>query len=111
MEMPQIWNARALCDALAATELFRQGEAQVELIEGAEPSLLVTMREFGDLPLFLAVHGEQILVEALLWPQSEVRDVARFNEETCSAASSFRSPASAWRRAQAASVATSCSAL
>ncbi|MGK8710103.1 biofilm formation regulator BacA [Metapseudomonas otitidis] len=81
MEMPQIWNARALCDALAATELFRQGEAQVELIEGAEPSLLVTMREFGDLPLFLAVHGEQILVEALLWPQSEVRDVARFNEE------------------------------
>ncbi|WMN18869.1 YjfI family protein [Pseudomonas piscis] len=81
MSMPQIWNARSLCQALAATELFTGGEANVELLEGAEPSLHVTMREYGDLPLFVAVSGEQILVEALLWPQSEVTDVAAFNEE------------------------------
>ncbi|MGE8309228.1 MAG: YjfI family protein [Pseudomonas protegens] len=81
MSMPQIWNARSLCQALAATELFNSGEASVELLEGAEPSLHVTMREYGDLPLFVALSGEQILVEALLWPQSEVTDVAAFNEE------------------------------
>jgi len=81
MEMPQIWNARALGEALAATELFTRGDASIELLEGAEPSLHVTMHEFGDLPLFVALHGEQILVEALLWPQSDVTDVAAFNEE------------------------------
>ena len=66
---------------MAATELFTRGDAGIELIEGAEPSLHVTMREYGDLPLFVALHGEQIIVEALLWPQSDVRDVAAFNEE------------------------------
>ncbi|MGZ0784372.1 biofilm formation regulator BacA [Pseudomonas saponiphila] len=81
MSMPQIWNARSLCQALMATELFSSGEASVELLEGAEPSLHVTMREYGDLPLFIALSGEQILVEALLWPQSEVTDVQAFNEE------------------------------
>ncbi|EQM71661.1 YjfI family protein [Pseudomonas tohonis] len=81
MEMPQIWNARALCEALAATELFTSGDAGIELIEGAEPSLHVTMHEYGDLPLFVALHGEQIIVEALLWPQSEVTDLVAFNEE------------------------------
>ncbi|KAF0863100.1 YjfI family protein [Pseudomonas sp. LD120] len=81
MSMPQIWNARSLCKALEATELFSSGEASIELLEGAEPSLHVTMREYGDLPLFVALSGEQILVEALLWPQSEVTDVVAFNEE------------------------------
>lgn len=81
MSMPQIWNARSLCEALVATELFSSGEACVELLDGAEPSLHVTMREYGDLPLFVALSGEQILVEALLWPQSEVTDVVAFNEE------------------------------
>lgn len=79
--MPQVWNAPTLCQALAATDLFSSGEASIELLEGAEPSLHVTMREYGDLPLFVAVQGEQILVEALLWPQSEVSDASAFNEE------------------------------
>jgi uncharacterized protein YjfI (DUF2170 family) len=81
ISMPQVWNAPTLCQALAATDLFSSGEASIELLEGAEPSLHVTMREYGDLPLFVAVQGEQILVEALLWPQSEVSDAGAFNEE------------------------------
>ncbi|RLR63618.1 DUF2170 family protein, partial [Pseudomonas aeruginosa] len=40
---------------------------QIELIEGAEASLYVIMREYGDLPVFVAPQGEQIIVEALLW--------------------------------------------
>ena len=81
MSMPQVWTAQALFDALVATELFKDGRAAIELIQGADSSLHITMREYGDLPLFMAVVGEQIVVEALLWPASEVRDVKAFNEE------------------------------
>jgi uncharacterized protein YjfI (DUF2170 family) len=70
-----------LFDALSVTELFKEGRAAIELIQGADASLHVTMREYGDLPLFIAVFGEQIIVEALLWPAADVRDTAAFNEE------------------------------
>lgn len=80
MSMTQTWTAQALYDALVAEELFK-GQASIELIEGADASLHITMHEYGDLPLFIAVFGEQIIVEALLWPMSEVTDVAAFNDE------------------------------
>ena len=38
------------------------------------------MHEYGDLPVFLTVSGEQTLVEAVLWPTSAVRDLQAFNE-------------------------------
>jgi uncharacterized protein len=79
--MPQVWTAQGLFDALSATELFKDGRAAIELIQGADASLHVTMREYGDLPLFIAVFGEQIIVEALLWPATDVRDGAAFNEQ------------------------------
>lgn len=75
------WTARRLCDALASAEQVRDGGCAVELIEGAEPGLYLTMYDYGDLPLFMAVVGQQIIVEAMLWPVSQVRDPVRFNEE------------------------------
>lgn len=81
MSMQQVWSATALHKALVGTELFQGKRASVELIDGSEASLHVTMHEYGDLPLFIAVFGEQIIVEALLWPVSDVRDLAEFNEE------------------------------
>lgn len=81
MSMQQVWTATALHKALTGTELFQGKRASVELIDGSEASLHVTMHEYGDLPLFIAVFGEQIIVEALLWPVSDVRDLAEFNEE------------------------------
>lgn len=75
-----MWTATALCAAIAASEPVREGLVSVELIEGAEPGLYLTMHDYGDLPLFMAVVGRQIVVEALLWPVSQVRDPARFNE-------------------------------
>lgn len=81
MSESKTWTATALYEALSATEEFRNGESQIELIDGAEPGLHVTMSEYGDLPLFMAVVGEQIVVEALLWPVSQVRDSAAFNDE------------------------------
>lgn len=75
-----MWTSTALCAAIAASEPVREGLVSVELIEGAEPGLYLTMHDYGDLPLFMAVVGRQIVVEALLWPVSQVREPARFNE-------------------------------
>ncbi|WP_363799447.1 DUF2170 family protein [Lysobacter firmicutimachus] len=77
----KVWTARGLYEALTQTEEFVYGDSQIELIDGAEASLHLVMAEYGDLPLFVAVVGEQIVVEALLWPVAHVRDPAAFNEE------------------------------
>ena len=76
-----LWTATVLHAALAAADGVREGTMTVELIDGAEPGLYLTMHDYGDLPLFMAVVGRQIVVEAMMWPVSQVRDAARFNEE------------------------------
>lgn len=81
MNTSQLWTTSDLIEALAKTDLFSEKRASVELINGAEPCLHITMHEYGDLPLFLSIAREQILVEALLWPVSEVINQEVFNEE------------------------------
>jgi len=81
MSMQQVWSAQALYEALSATELVKSNQVALELIQGSDSSLHATMREYGDLPLYLAVIGEQIVVEALLWPATDVVNPAAFNEE------------------------------
>lgn len=81
MSDAKVWTAEGLFDALAQADEFVYGESHIELIDGAQASLHLVMGDYGDLPLFLAVVGEQIVVEALLWPVSHVRDAAAFNEE------------------------------
>lgn len=76
-----LWTAKALHDALIASDGVRLGALSAELIEGAEPGLYLTMHDYGDLPLYMAVVGRQIVVEAMLWPVSQVHDAAGFNEE------------------------------
>ncbi|ASP40637.1 hypothetical protein CHH28_19075 [Bacterioplanes sanyensis] len=74
------WTTQSLFQALQQSDWFAQGTAAIEMIDGAEPALHVTMHEYGDLPLFLTVSGDQIIVESLLWPASDVTDKARFND-------------------------------
>jgi uncharacterized protein YjfI (DUF2170 family) len=74
------WTTQSLHDALAKADLFISGRAELELIDGIAPVVHVVMNEYGDLPLFLTVSGEQILVEGMLWSASDVKDVAIFNE-------------------------------
>jgi len=74
------WTTSSLYEAVLGEPLFSNGEAVVELIDGVEPALHVVMSEYGDLPIFLTVAGEQIIVEAVLWTVSDVNDVALFNE-------------------------------
>ncbi len=74
------WTTATLYEALAQSETAGEGEIEVELVEGADPGILITMTEFGDLPLLMSVSGSQILVDTLLWPVDAVNDPAAFNE-------------------------------
>lgn len=74
------WTTNSLYAALKDADLFASGQAAIELIEGVEPALHIVMNEYGDLPVFLTVSGEQIIAEAVLWPATEVTNVNRFNE-------------------------------
>jgi len=73
------WTLPTIRHALAQTSTVRDGTIELDTIEGAEPSLHLVMREYGELSVFVAVGGEQIIVEAFLWPVSQVRDPAAFN--------------------------------
>ncbi len=75
-----LWRTGGLYDDLLETRLVRSGRASVELIDGVDPTLVLTMSEFGDLPVFINVAGEQIIAEAVLWLVSDVTDTAAFNE-------------------------------
>lgn len=74
------WTTASLYDALTKAEIFTAKRADLELIEGVSPALHIVMYEYGDLPLFLTVSGEQIVVEAMLWSVSEVNNPQLFNE-------------------------------
>ncbi|MDO3387691.1 YjfI family protein [Gilvimarinus sp. SDUM040013] len=74
------WDTTSLYEALTNTELLTSDMASVELIEGVDKAIHITMKEYGDLPIFLTVAGDQIIVESVLWSVDEVVDVARFND-------------------------------
>jgi uncharacterized protein YjfI (DUF2170 family) len=73
------WSVKSLSEALRETKLLREGELTARVLEGADPVLHISMHEFGDLPIFLSVGAEQIVVSALLWPVDEQSDQAEFN--------------------------------
>lgn len=73
------WSVKSLAAALTETRLLRDGELTARVLEGSEPVLQITMHEFGDLPIYLSVGAEQIVVSALMWPVDEQKDQAAFN--------------------------------
>lgn len=74
------WTVPSIKAALDASELVREGELTTRVLEGAEPVLLATMHEYGDLPIYLSVGGAQIVCSVLLWPVAEQGDRHAFNE-------------------------------
>ena len=74
------WLTEALYTDVCKTPLVTSKRASLELIEGVDPTIHVVMHEFGDLPIFVSVAGDQVIVEAVLWPTSDVRDAVEFNE-------------------------------
>ncbi len=45
-----------------------------------EPIIYISMQEFGDLPIFMTVQGEQIIVETILCMVDEITNVYDFND-------------------------------
>ena len=73
------WSVKSLAEALGETKLLRDGEMNARVLEGTEPVLQITMNEYGDLPIYLSVGADQIVVSALLWPVDEQKDQPGFN--------------------------------
>ena len=73
------WTIDTIHHAIDQTSAVADGRITLDLMEGVEPSLHLQMHEFGDLSIFVAVGGEQIIVEAFLWPMSQVLDPVAFN--------------------------------
>ncbi len=80
MSKDENWTTETLQQALAECDAAAEDAIKVELVDGIDPGILITMAEFGDLPLLMSVSGSQILVETLLWPVDEVKDAAAFND-------------------------------
>ena len=74
------WSTETLFIALQDKPIFGNGSSSIELVEGLEASIVISMHEYGDLPIFITVGGEQILVEAVLFGADDIKDTAKFNE-------------------------------
>jgi uncharacterized protein len=74
------WTTVGLLEALQTVSPFSDGNASIELIDGIEPTLHIRMHEYGDLPIFVSVVGEQIIAEAVLWSSREVKDTRGLND-------------------------------
>ncbi|MCU7837055.1 MAG: YjfI family protein [gamma proteobacterium symbiont of Taylorina sp.] len=74
------WTTTRLYEALKASDLSSDAQATIEIIEGIEPSIQIIMHEYGDLPVFVTVSGDQLVAESILWAVSQVVDKSLFNE-------------------------------
>lgn len=76
-----VWAIQSLYEALSLDSLSTSGNAVLNLVDGTEPCLEISMTEFGDLPIYLTVSGEQIIADAVLWPLSMVKNPVSLNDE------------------------------
>ncbi|WDH25697.1 YjfI family protein [Pseudomonas chlororaphis] len=74
------WTIDRLFGALQALDEVTSNEIGLSLIQGAEPSIKLEMHDFGGLPIYIAVVGEQIIVDTVLVDLESINDVARFND-------------------------------
>lgn len=74
------WTTAALYGALLEDNFIKSGHASLEIVENAEASIIATMHEFGDLPIYVGISGQQIVAESVLWSVNDVADVAEFNK-------------------------------
>jgi len=80
MTEPTPWTAESLKAALEASPLLTAGELTTRIVEGEEPVMVVVMRDFGDLEIFVSAGDQQIAASVLLWPVDEQEDRHAFNE-------------------------------
>lgn len=89
MSFTQTWNTKTLFDALAGDKISVEGTVEVELVGTIDQSIRASMNSHGQLPVFIAVHGDQILVESTLFPVSAIENLGEFNEAVLRSRSMF----------------------
>ncbi len=75
------WTISSLQKALAELDLVTEGKIEMAVLEGDAAGIKLTMADFGDLPIYIAVEGDQILADATLIEVNKIKDVAAFNSE------------------------------
>lgn len=71
------WTIESLHKAFSELELVTEGKIILGAQQGS--SMTLAMAEQGDLPVYVAVSGDQILVDTTLIEVSKVKDVNEFN--------------------------------
>jgi uncharacterized protein YjfI (DUF2170 family) len=74
------WTTSSLQNALAGLDAVVNGDIELSVTDGAEPGIRLTLKEFGDLPVYIAVVGDQILADTTLIEVNRVKDTVAFNE-------------------------------
>ncbi|MCK9812778.1 YjfI family protein [Pseudomonas sp. MAFF 302046] len=74
------WTIDRLFSALQALDEVASNEITLSLIQGSEQSIKLDMNDFGGLPIYVAVVGEQIIVDTVLVDLESINDVPRFND-------------------------------
>lgn len=75
------WTISSLQKAFSELDLVTEGRIEMGVIEGEAAGIKLTMADFGDLPVYIAVEGDQILADATLIEVNKIKDVAAFNGE------------------------------
>jgi uncharacterized protein YjfI (DUF2170 family) len=74
------WNIDRLFSALQALDDVVSNDITLSLVQGSEPSIKLEMNDFGGLPIYIAVVGEQIIVDTVLVDLESIKDVQAFND-------------------------------
>lgn len=74
------WKVEGLHQALRELDEAKRGDMAVSLVLGVDPSIKVEMNEIGGLPVFIAVIGEQIIIDTVLVDQDSITDPVAFND-------------------------------
>ena len=74
------WTTESLFNALRERPAFNNDSCSIEIIDGIDSTIVVSMHHYGDLPIFITAGGDQILAESVLFSLDDVADTAKFNE-------------------------------
>lgn len=72
------WTVNSLKEALETSGDLLPGELSCEIKPEAQGVLEVDVEAAGNIRLFVAVNGEQIITTTVLWPRDEQDDPAAF---------------------------------
>ena len=75
----KIESAQSLRDKLATQ--FAGKPVEITLLQGIDSVVQLKLGDHGDLPISVAIAGEVIIAQAVLWPESQVQDTASFNRQ------------------------------